>query len=357
LEHLPHHIVFDRTYVYGNSKIGTRRGFAFNGRHLAVINSYLTEFKERGADSQAICGWRGSGPFKIENNFLAGAGENIMFGGSDTRIENLVPSDIEILRNHFYKPLSWRVGDPAYEGTRWVVKNQFELKNAQRVLVEGNIFENNWGANHAVLFTPRTERGRNPWAVVQDVLFQHNTLKNITQGFNIMGEDNHGPNDTPTNNIVIHNNLFENLGAFEYRAYWLQLMQSIFYLTISHNTVRFASSDPNHGIALSVNNPKSGKVTQATQVKFVDNVIEYQQYGFNGDRLKRGANVFESNFPDLTMSGTFFLKKPGDTRNLADRFPASSRFTDNTFVEAGESFDPGDAGVDMELLLQKQQNP
>ncbi len=360
LEHAPHHIVFDRVYVYGNRKIGTRRGFAFNGRHLAVINSYVTEIKERGADSQAICGWMGPGPFKIENNFLAGAGENIMFGGGNARIENLVPSDIEIVRNHIYKPLSWREGDPAYEGTKWVVKNLLELKSGQRVLIEGNTFENHWGGQgqggFSILFTPRSSRGRNPWVVVQDVLFQHNTMKNVAQGISILGDDNNNPNDTPTNNIVIHNNLFEDLGAFDSRAYWLIWLRESFHTTISNNSVHFTSPDKKHGISLSNNRPKVGQFTQATHVRFVDNVIEYQHYGFKGNALKVGTETLVRNFPHLDISGNFFLQKPGDTRNLADLYPTDSSFTNNTFVEAGESFDPGDAGVDMELLRQKQQN-
>ena len=104
----------------------------------------LADFKEVGADSQALAGWNGPGPFKIVNNYLEGAGENLMFGGSDPSIVNLVPSDIEIRHNHFSKPLSWRVEDPSYAGTPWMVKNLLELKNARRVLIEGNLFEHSW---------------------------------------------------------------------------------------------------------------------------------------------------------------------------------------------------------------------
>src|SRR5207247_4884831 len=64
----------------------------------------------------------------------------MMFGGGDPSISNLVPSDIEIRNNHFFKPTSWR-------GVWAAVKNNFELKNARRLLVEGNIFENNWLAD------------------------------------------------------------------------------------------------------------------------------------------------------------------------------------------------------------------
>ena len=80
---LPHHIVVDRSYLHGDPLKGTRRGIALNSAHTAVIGSYLSDFKEVGADSQAICGWNGPGPFLIENNYLEGAGENVMFGGAD----------------------------------------------------------------------------------------------------------------------------------------------------------------------------------------------------------------------------------------------------------------------------------
>jgi hypothetical protein len=41
------------------------------------------------------------------------AAENVLFGGADPAIPNLVPSDIRILRNTFTKNLAWR-------GTSWI---------------------------------------------------------------------------------------------------------------------------------------------------------------------------------------------------------------------------------------------
>src|SRR5207245_844491 len=87
----------------------------------------------------------------LELKPLSGAGENVMFGGADPSITNLVPADIEIRGIHFFKPTAWR-------GVCAAVKNLFELKNARRVLIEGNIFENNWlaaQAGWAVQFTVR----------------------------------------------------------------------------------------------------------------------------------------------------------------------------------------------------------
>src|SRR3989441_7333418 len=56
----------------------------------------------------------------------------------------LAPADIEIRGNHLFKPLTWLPGNPAFAGISWAVKNNFEVKNAARVLIDGNVFENNW---------------------------------------------------------------------------------------------------------------------------------------------------------------------------------------------------------------------
>jgi len=90
-----------------------------------------------------------------------------MFGGALPAIPNLVPSNIEIRRNYFFKPLSWKVGHPSYAGIHWGVKNLLEFKNARGVVVDGNVFENSWTdaqIGYAVLFTVRSEQGTAPWA-------------------------------------------------------------------------------------------------------------------------------------------------------------------------------------------------
>src|SRR5207253_6026427 len=104
VEALPHHIVFERCYLHGDAVAGTRRGIALNARNMAIVDSYLSDFKEKGSDSQAIAGWNGPGPFAIVNNYLEGAGENVMFGGADPTIKNLVPSDIVVQGNSMVKP-------------------------------------------------------------------------------------------------------------------------------------------------------------------------------------------------------------------------------------------------------------
>ena len=205
---VPHDLVFDRLYIHGDAVLGTKRGIRLNSASSAVINCWISDCKANGQDAQAIAGWNGPGPFKIVNNHLEGSGENVMFGGALATITDLVPSDIEIRNNHFFKPLSWRIGDPNYEGTPWCIKNLFELKNAQRVWVEGNIFENNWAhcqSGFAIVFTPRTESGAAMNNRVTDVTWRHNQLINSDGGFNISGHDDQLPNPVSTRILIEHN--------------------------------------------------------------------------------------------------------------------------------------------------------
>ena len=160
LSQLPNDFVFDRCYLHGDPTVGSRRGVAMNAPNITIKNSYLSDFKLVGPDSQALASWNGPGPLNITNNYLEGAGENVLIGGQDPTIPNLVPTGITIRHNYFSKPLSWRVGDPAYQGTHWTVKNLLEFKNARQIVVDGNSFENNWAdaqAGFAILFTPRNQ--------------------------------------------------------------------------------------------------------------------------------------------------------------------------------------------------------
>ena len=101
-------IVLDRVYIHGDPKVGSKRGIALNSGDTTIANSYISDIKAIGQDSQAICGWNGPGPYRIENNYLEAAGENVMFGGATPSIQDLVPSNVTIRRNHFSKNLAWK---------------------------------------------------------------------------------------------------------------------------------------------------------------------------------------------------------------------------------------------------------
>ena len=123
---MPFKIVFERCYIHGNKTGELRTGITMNTREFAISDSYISEIHENGADSQALLGFNGTGPYQIVNNFIEGSGENVLFGGADPKIDQLVPADILIERNHFFKPLHWKKGHPDYQ--QWTVKNLLEFK-------------------------------------------------------------------------------------------------------------------------------------------------------------------------------------------------------------------------------------
>jgi hypothetical protein len=91
LAQVPTDLVLDRSYVHGTATQNVKRCVSLDSANSAVIDSYLDDCHGRGQDTQAILGWNGPGPFKIVNNYLAGAGENVMFGGADPSIPTSSP--------------------------------------------------------------------------------------------------------------------------------------------------------------------------------------------------------------------------------------------------------------------------
>jgi len=105
---VPHTIVLDRLLITGHPDAGQKRAIALNSGRTEIRNCYIAGVRGVGMDTQAIGSWNGPGPYVIENNYLEAAGENIMFGGSDSAIAGLVPDGIVIRRNQLAKPASWR---------------------------------------------------------------------------------------------------------------------------------------------------------------------------------------------------------------------------------------------------------
>lgn len=272
----PTDIIVDRSYLHGTATGNIRRGVTLNGRRLSVIDSYISDIHEVGADSQAVGSWNGSGPFKIVNNYLEASGENIMFGGSMPAVSGLVASDIEIRNNYVYKPLTWKIGHASYAGINWTVKNLFELKNARRVLINGNIFENNWyhaQRGEGIVFTVRTTQA-GPQAVVEDVTFTNNIVRRVDRSFMINGFDDEDPlHGGFTRRILIKNNLFDKTAwSEECCIYQIIIQNKTTEVEIDHNT--FVEDR-----VVGVNIATTGE--QSSNVYFTNNIIPLYNYGMD----------------------------------------------------------------------------
>ena len=207
------HVVFDRVWMHGTAQGETVRGIMLGQtRYVAIVDSFFSDFhciarSGSCSDAQAIAGGLGDGPmgpYKIVNNFLEASGENILFGGGAA---TGTPADIQISQNHMFKPLTWMKGQPGYvggkDGNPFIVKNLFELKNAQRVLFEGNILENSWGGfsqvGFAILLTPKNQSGHLcPICQITDVTIRYNSIHHVGAGLQIANAlDGTGPGVGP----------------------------------------------------------------------------------------------------------------------------------------------------------------
>jgi hypothetical protein len=291
-EEVPRELVLERLLIRGDETAGQRRGIALNSAATTVRDSHISGIGARGQDSQAICGWNGPGPFLIENNFLEGAAENVMFGGADPSIHGLVPSDIVIRGNHLSKPPEWRTGPRAV----WVVKNLLELKNARKVLVEHNVLERTWRSGqsgNAVLFHVRNQDGRAPWSIVEDVTFQYNVVRHAGAAISILGRDNNHSSGQ-TNGLRIRHNLFYDIDASRWggNGRFIQMGDAPRDITVDHNTVLQS------GTALYVYGLAKDAAAVVPGFAFTNNIVKHGDYGIIGEKGGgMGRRSIERYFP------------------------------------------------------------
>ena len=325
LDKVPHHLVLDRCYVHAFPAQSLKRGVALQSAETSVINSYVAGFKVVGQEAQGIAGWNGPGPFHIVNNYVEAAGENLMFGGAGPTLPNLVPTDIEIRRNHFAKDPAWFPKGRDFAGTHWAVKNLFELKNARRVTVDGNLFEYNWTdaqAGYSILFTPRPSDS-GPAAVVEDVRFTNNVVRHVAAAVFIQGQDNvsGSPEAKLVRRVLVANNLFDDVNGQRWNGdgAFLKIGRSADEVTVDHNTVVHTGN-----ITKAWGEPNRGLV-------FTNNLLAHNEYGVMGDGQSPGLRTIETYFPGAVFRANVIagaearLYPPG---NFFPPAPESVRFAD-----------------------------
>lgn len=311
LSQVPYEIELDRVYIHGDPAVGQKRAIGLNARQVTIRNCHISDIKYVGQDSQAIAGWNGPGGYLIENNFLEASAENILIGGADPAIPNLVTEDVVVRRNYIYKPLTWR-------GTTWQVKNLFELKNARRVTVEYNIFENNWAAaqpGYAILFTPRNQDGGCPWCVVEDVTFQYNLIRNVGGVFNILGYDNLNTSQQ-TKNIRIRNNVASKVSRTLGNGWFMLIGEGPANIVVDHNTIDSDGTTVVYAYGGTATAPR-----QMTGFQFTNNATRHLQYGVNGANFSYGLSAINAYFPGVVFQANWLEGGP------ASRYPAGNYFT------------------------------
>lgn len=251
-------------------------------------------------------------------------------GGSVTLAWNAVPDATEYVvfgRTPGSAAQSWTVPSPRFtdtgapgtpaappkEATRWQVKNIFELKNARRVLVEGNVIENNWQAaqpGYAVLFTPRNSSGGCPWCVVEDVDFSGNVVRHSSAGINILGHDSPRPS-LQTSGIRIHDNLVTGITtALGGNGWPLLLGDGPRDIVIDRNTFEFDGTT----LLYVYGSPK------VTGFQFTSNAAPHGAYGINGAGASTGLPTLQTFFAGAVVTGNWL------SGGSPSRYPAGNRF-------------------------------
>jgi hypothetical protein len=304
LSQLPHDLLMDRCYVHGDptAQPGTKRGIDLETGNVSILNSYVSEIHVVGQDNQAIASFNGSGPFHIINNYLEAATENVIFGGQDPTIPNLVPSNIEFRNNYLFKPMSWYTKDPNYAGIHWAVKNLFELKNAEHVIIDGNVMENNWQdgqTGFALLFTPRNQNNTAPWAKINDVTVTHNIIRHSGSGVQILSTDTPNPSGI-TSNLVFKDNLIDDINPdrFGSDGRMFQLVTpgaAAQNITLDHNTALHATTGNSFGTV-------GDCCTFADGFKFTNNIVKHGSYGFKGGGVGEGLSALNTYILNWTMT-------------------------------------------------------
>jgi hypothetical protein len=421
IDKVPHDLVLSHLYVHGDALLGQKRCVSLNAATVTIRDSHISDCKGVGNDTQAICGWNGPGPYVIENNYLEGAGENVMFGGADPAIPTLVADDITFRHNHVSRPMSWRdpiistpqnpsgaavpggalapgtyayrivarrgVGQgttgrstasaeatvsvttasavrltwqpvpgateyrvygrsagaqsqywtvsgaeftdtgaagtaeavPTSPGTVWTVKNLFELKNARRVVVEDNIFENHWKdaqPGYAIVLTPRNSNGGCAWCVVEHVRFEYNVVRNVAAGINLLGYDNGNPS-RQASDIVFRDNLFTGLStALGGNGWFVIIGDEPRDVVLEHNTI-----DSNGNTVVYVYGGTSTDPREVYGFRMIGNAARHGSYGITGAYFAYGNAILNGFFPESVFTANYL------SGGSATRYPAGNLFS------------------------------
>jgi len=322
----PSDIVIDRCYIHGNDTGNFRRGVLLNGVRLAVIESNVSNFHDANTDSQAVGGSNGPGPFRIVDNLLEAASENVMFGGSDPAVPDLVPHDIEIRRNLMTKRLSW-------QADRVPVKNSFELKNASRVVVEGNVFEHVWVSGQdgtAILLKSVNQDGRCTWCITEYVTFRNNIVRGAANGLTVnAAETGASGKQLPrkAHHIRVENVVFEDIGGKQWGSggKLLRVFGGVSEASFTHITSR--------GNGSGILDPQ-GPTDVNPGFVFKNNVVERMYYGI-GTGSDEGTKTLSRNFSPYTYGYNVLVNTSGGTDQKISNGDLESRYPGHTWVVSG----------------------
>jgi hypothetical protein len=361
------HVIFDRLWVHGTPQEETVRGMMLGStRYVAVVDSFFTDFhcvSKTGScgDAQAIAGGLGDdpmGPYKIVDNFLEASGENIIFGGGAA---SATPADIQISQNHMFKPLTWMKGQPGYvggsNGNPFIVKNLLELKNAQRVLVEGNIMENTWGGfsqvGFAIVLTPKNPGSTSVCTVCQvtDVTIRYNAISHVGAGLQIANAlSDNGTAALDGQRYSIHDITVDDIDGVKYNgpSEFAQVSVSAGAPLLQNVTINHVTAFPSNTLLVIGN-----MVATSTQMKnfvFTNNIVNagvYPVWSTGGGPANCAFHdspliTFTACFSNYTLAANAIIAPPPSAP--ASKWPGKNFFPQSAAAVRFVNYNGGNGG-------------
>ena len=331
----PNDISFNQCIVSANPDTGGKRGIQMMCRKVQIVNCRLAGFWYND-DSQAVSCYNGPGPYYIYNSYLEASGENFMSGGAKTLNETMLPTYIEFMGNHCYKPESWK-SQPLT-----TVKNLFELKECLEARISNNLFEGNWKdgqVGYAILITPRNQYNTAPFTVVKNVTFSWNVIRNVGAGINIMGDDNLAPT-LQTENITIENNLIYDIDQVKHAG----SAGVIFMSTRGPKNVIFRNNT-----CLGINKINSFMSYEGTPDSWIveKNIFTEGSYGLKTSNGLLGYTAFKQTTLNSEFNNNYII--PSGVRSI-NYGPTNTKQINAIDKDTMRSL--VDAGVDIDILRQ-----
>jgi hypothetical protein len=242
----------------------------------------------------------------------------VMFGGGGVTTPGVSPSDVTIRGNHFTRPVTWK-------GV-WQVKNLLEMKHVRRLLVEGNVFENNWTdaqVGFAFVLKSENQTWDTPWTQSTDITIRYNRVRNTGNGWNLAANPSGAP-AVPAARILITDNVLEDVNAspFDGEGKSIQLIGGLSDIVIAHNTVVSAPGGAASALVL-------GGKPSIQRLAMHSNVLVYGAYGVKGDDMAEGRQSFAAYAP-----GGLFARNVIVGGGIARDYPAGNFFVP-TLADAG----------------------